>query len=238
MRWGRPSDGVGTRRHSRCSSRPQTSTGAFSPATGLHVGLIPSRPASRGDRVPHRTSTRRPIPMATLVRHIMTEEPKTLSAFDVGGRRRGHDGELRRRLDPGARRRRCARRHRDRSRHRDQGGGRQDATPTRFASAMSPPQVTVEVTPDTEIADANQLMAEHRVRRLPVIKDGALVGIVSLGDIAVALASKRTVGRDPRGRLDLREHDVPQRRTRPGHARARRGRTATAPKTDAEGGHR
>ena len=52
----------------------------------------------------------------------------------------------------------------------------------------------VTVTPDTDLGSARDLMAEHKVRRLPVIKDGRLVGIVALGDIAVQIASKRAVG--------------------------------------------
>ncbi len=37
-------------------------------------------------------------------------------------------------------------------------------------------------------------MAEHQVRRLPGVKAEKLVGIISMGDIAVAEASKRAVG--------------------------------------------
>jgi CBS domain-containing protein len=37
-------------------------------------------------------------------------------------------------------------------------------------------------------------MAAHRIRRLPVVKDGQLVGMLSLGDVALASASKRVVG--------------------------------------------
>ena len=52
----------------------------------------------------------------------------------------------------------------------------------------------ITITPDMNIAEARDLMSEHRVRRLPVVKDGELVGILSLGDIAVQDASKRAVG--------------------------------------------
>ena len=43
----------------------------------------------------------------------------------------------------------------------------------------------VSVTPDTSTRDAAELMSEHQVRRLPVIENERLVGIVSLGDLAV-----------------------------------------------------
>ena len=33
--------------------------------------------------------------------------------------------------------------------------------------------------------EADELMSEHQVRRLPVVENDRLVGIVSLGDIAV-----------------------------------------------------
>jgi signal-transduction protein with cAMP-binding, CBS, and nucleotidyltransferase domain len=37
-------------------------------------------------------------------------------------------------------------------------------------------------------------MAERRIRRLPVVKDGRLVGMLSLGDVALGSASMRGVG--------------------------------------------
>ena len=39
--------------------------------------------------------------------------------------------------------------------------------------------------PDSTIHDVGQLMATHQIRRLPIVEDGRLVGIVSLGDLAV-----------------------------------------------------
>jgi CBS domain-containing protein len=40
-------------------------------------------------------------------------------------------------------------------------------------------------TPEMSTRDASKLMAEHQIRRLPVVEDDRLVGIVSLGDLAV-----------------------------------------------------
>ena len=42
------------------------------------------------------------------------------------------------------------------------------------------------VAPDGSIAEAMRIMTEHRVRHLPVMEDGALVGLVSIGDIVKA----------------------------------------------------
>jgi CBS domain-containing protein len=39
--------------------------------------------------------------------------------------------------------------------------------------------------PDMELEEAAALMVQHRVRRLPVLDDGYLAGIVTLDDIAV-----------------------------------------------------
>jgi CBS domain-containing protein len=49
-------------------------------------------------------------------------------------------------------------------------------------SIMTPNPYTVG--PDEPIERAEALMAEHRVRRLPVCEGGRLVGIVSQGDLA------------------------------------------------------
>jgi CBS domain-containing protein len=39
--------------------------------------------------------------------------------------------------------------------------------------------------PDMNVEEAAALMVQHRVRRLPVVSDGSLVGIVTLDDLAV-----------------------------------------------------
>ena len=61
------------------------------------------------------------------------------------------------------------------------GEGKSDAKVEDIASTDP---ATVE--PDASLGDAIQLMRENDVRRLPVVEDGKLVGVVSLGDLASA----------------------------------------------------
>ena len=51
------------------------------------------------------------------------------------------------------------------------------------AEHASRPLITGE--PAMDLEEAAALMVQHRVRRLPVVEDGDLVGIVTLDDIAV-----------------------------------------------------
>lgn len=44
-------------------------------------------------------------------------------------------------------------------------------------------------TPDEDLEEAQRRMARSRVRRLPVVLDGRLVGVVSLNDVARAAAA-------------------------------------------------
>jgi CBS domain-containing protein len=46
-------------------------------------------------------------------------------------------------------------------------------------------QETVTIGPDADVAQAVQLMADNALRRLPVLADNKIVGILSLGDLAV-----------------------------------------------------
>ena len=41
------------------------------------------------------------------------------------------------------------------------------------------------ISPDADIDDALDIMREETVRRLPVVEDGRVVGIISLGDLAI-----------------------------------------------------
>jgi len=49
-------------------------------------------------------------------------------------------------------------------------------------------QDLISVEPDKDLEEALTLMARHQVRRLPVVKDGRLVGIVAQADIALTLS--------------------------------------------------
>jgi len=59
-----------------------------------------------------------------------------------------------------------------------------DQTKTSVGDVSSRDLVTVE--PDEDLDDALQLMARHQVRRLPVVENGRLVGIVAQADIALS----------------------------------------------------
>lgn len=78
--------------------------------------------------------------MTILVRRLMAEAPRTLSADDTVG---GDDGD--------------------------------DASVVPGSIAT---KEAIAVSPDAEVAEAGRLMAEHKVRRLPVTKDGRSVGVI------------------------------------------------------------
>ena len=47
-------------------------------------------------------------------------------------------------------------------------------------------QIQWTISPDGSIAEAMRIMTDHRVRHLPVLEDGTLIGLVSIGDIVKA----------------------------------------------------
>jgi CBS domain-containing protein len=49
------------------------------------------------------------------------------------------------------------------------------------SQVMTAPAVTVS--PDTEVLSALALMTKRRIRHLPVVHDGAMVGFISIGDL-------------------------------------------------------
>jgi CBS domain-containing protein len=78
-----------------------------------------------------------------------------------------------------------------------------DITTRVVAEAADPKTTSVEdaysrdlisVEPDKDLDEALQLMARHQVRRLPVVENGRLVGIVAQADIALRENEKKTGG--------------------------------------------
>jgi len=133
------------------------------------------------------------MPVSILVRHAMTEAPKTLgpgmSAADAAALMSEHDvGAI-----PVA---------------SEQDGlvgvvTDRDIVIRVVAKGLDPrttpladvaTEKVVTVSPDERLSDARDLMAEQKIRRLLVVKNDALVGILSVGDVAWADASARTVG--------------------------------------------
>ena len=49
----------------------------------------------------------------------------------------------------------------------------------------------VTVAPEEDLDEALRLMAQHQVRRLPVVEDGRLVGILAQADVALEAKDKK-----------------------------------------------
>ncbi|MDZ5470664.1 CBS domain-containing protein [Bacillus sp. 31A1R] len=64
---------------------------------------------------------------------------------------------------------------------------------TKVEEIMSGEMITC--TPDTSTKEAAGLMSKHQIRRLPVVENDKLVGIVALGDLAVRKRSDEQAGR-------------------------------------------
>lgn len=71
---------------------------------------------------------------------------------------------------------------------------------------MTPDPYTVR--PDTRLTEAHQLMTERRIRRLPVMADGKLIGIVTLGDLREAGATRED-SEALKKRVDVAMHEKP-----------------------------
>ncbi|MGH2572856.1 MAG: CBS domain-containing protein [Actinomycetota bacterium] len=135
--------------------------------------------------------------MSILVRHAMTESPQTISpdmnAQDAAGLMRSEDvGVL-----PVVKDAELVGLVTDRDLVVRVLADRQNPIEVRVGDIATRSPVTV--TPDTKLSEARELMEKHRIRRLPVMKSDQLVGILSLGDVAWADASRREVGETLRG---------------------------------------
>ncbi len=78
-----------------------------------------------------------------------------------------------------------------------------DITIRATADGASPDEVTVgqimshsveTVSPDTLLDEATRRMAELQIRRLPVVENGKLIGMLSLGDIATEPDERNKAG--------------------------------------------
>ncbi|MDP4144424.1 MAG: CBS domain-containing protein [Bacillota bacterium] len=64
----------------------------------------------------------------------------------------------------------------------------------------------VTCSPDTDIHDATRIMSERQIRRIPIVDQDKLIGMLSLGDVAV----NSGLGRDAENALsDISEPCVP-----------------------------
>ena len=61
----------------------------------------------------------------------------------------------------------------------------------------------VGVDANADLADAEKLIREHAVRRLPVIDSGQIVGMVSLGDLASSAAPESPLAAVSRARANV-----------------------------------
>lgn len=67
-----------------------------------------------------------------------------------------------------------------------------DPAETTAEDIASEDLVTIE--PDADVRQAARLMSSRQIRRLPVVEDGNLVGMVALGDIAVKQRDEEVSG--------------------------------------------
>ena len=67
-----------------------------------------------------------------------------------------------------------------------------EASDTTVEDILSEDLTTIQ--PDDDVEQAARLMAEKQIRRLPVVQDGELIGMVSIGDISVKNEDDETAG--------------------------------------------
>ncbi|ADD29706.1 CBS domain-containing protein [Meiothermus ruber] len=60
---------------------------------------------------------------------------------------------------------------------------------TRVGEVMTSDLITV--TPEATVADCMNLMTDHHIRHLPVLEDGKLVGVISIGDVVKAIITQQ-----------------------------------------------
>jgi CBS domain-containing protein len=132
--------------------------------------------------------------MTRLVRHVMAEEPRTLgpdmTAADAAGLMANHDIGVVPIVEQDGR---LAGLVTDRDlvvRVLARGEDPQ-ALPLREIATLRSIET---ISPDETVEAARERMAAARVKRLMVTRDDALLGVISLGDVAQTLGSARAVG--------------------------------------------
>ncbi|KAK6141798.1 hypothetical protein DH2020_024460 [Rehmannia glutinosa] len=70
---------------------------------------------------------------------------------------------------------------------------------TKVGDIMTEENKLITVTPDTKVLKAMQLMTDNRIRHIPVINEGGMIGMVSIGDVVRAVVSEH---RDELNRLN------------------------------------
>ncbi|URZ01750.1 CBS domain-containing protein [Clostridium felsineum] len=70
---------------------------------------------------------------------------------------------------------------------------KKDASKENVRSIMT--STPVVVTPDMDVSEATKIMSDKQIRRLPVVRDGKIVGIISLGDFAVENGTNSSAGK-------------------------------------------
>lgn len=60
---------------------------------------------------------------------------------------------------------------------------------TRVSDVMTSEFITIS--PDQKMHECMQIMTDNRIRHLPVMKDGQLIGMVSIGDVLLVMISEQ-----------------------------------------------
>ena len=66
----------------------------------------------------------------------------------------------------------------------------------------------ITVTPDTDLEEAARIMGREQIRRLPVVEAGNLVGMISLGDVSMALSGNDSLVAETLRKISTPTHAV------------------------------
>lgn len=66
----------------------------------------------------------------------------------------------------------------------------------------------ITVTPDTNLEEAARTMGQEQIHRLPVVEAGNLVGMISLGDVSMALSDDDSLVADTLRKISTPTHAV------------------------------